>query len=34
MTNEQLADTVTQTLRQMQHEVRRKQGKQPYDYEE
>jgi 1-acyl-sn-glycerol-3-phosphate acyltransferase len=33
MTNEQLADTVTQTLRQMQHEVRRKQGKPPYDYE-
>ncbi len=33
MTNEQLADTVTQTLRQIQHEVRLKQGKQPYDYE-
>ncbi len=32
MTNEQLADTVTQTLRQMQNEVRRKQGKPPYDY--
>jgi 1-acyl-sn-glycerol-3-phosphate acyltransferase len=32
MTNEQLADTVTQTLRQIQHEVRRKQGKSPYDY--
>lgn len=32
MTNEQLADTVTQTLREMQNEVRRKQGKPPYDY--
>jgi cytidylate kinase len=32
MTNQQLADTVTQTLRQMQHEVRVKQGKQPYEY--
>ncbi|MEN6578240.1 MAG: (d)CMP kinase [Phycisphaerales bacterium] len=34
MTNEQLADQVTQILRQMQHEVRLKQGKQPYDYGE
>jgi cytidylate kinase len=33
MSNEQLADAVTRILRQMQHEVRRKQGKQPYDYE-
>ena len=32
MTNEQLADTITQTLRQMQHEVRLKQGKLPYAY--
>ena len=32
MTNEQLADWLTQTLRQMQHDCRRKQGKPPYDY--
>ena len=32
MSNEQLADTVTQTLRQMQREARLQQGKQPYDY--
>ncbi len=32
MTNEQLADWLTQTLRQMQHHCRLKQGKQPYDY--
>lgn len=32
MTNEQLAEAVTQALRQMQHEVRVKQGKPPYDY--
>ena len=34
MTNEQLADRLTRTLRQMQHETRLRQGKQPYDYEE
>jgi 1-acyl-sn-glycerol-3-phosphate acyltransferase len=34
MTNEQLADWLTQTLRQMQDHCRRKQGKQPYDYTE
>jgi len=33
MTNEQLADAVTQTLREMQNEVRRKQGEQPYNYD-
>jgi cytidylate kinase len=32
MTNEQLADYLTATLRQMQHDCRLKQGKQPYDY--
>lgn len=32
MTNEQLADWLTHTLRQMQHHCRLKQGKQPYDY--
>lgn len=32
MTNEELADTLTRTLRQMQHEVRLQQGTQPYDY--
>ncbi len=32
MNNEQLADAVTQILREMQREVRLKQGKQPYDY--
>lgn len=32
MTNEQLADWLTQTLRQMQHDCRLKRGKQPYDY--
>jgi 1-acyl-sn-glycerol-3-phosphate acyltransferase len=32
MTNEQLADHLTQTLRRMQHACRLKQGKQPYDY--
>jgi cytidylate kinase len=32
MSNEELADTVTRTLREMQNEVRRKQGKPPYDY--
>ena len=32
MTNEQLADWVTQTLRRMQHDARLQQGKQPYDY--
>ncbi len=32
MSNEQLADTLTRTLRRMQREVRLKQGKQPYDY--
>jgi len=33
MTNEQLADYLTHTLRQMQRDCRLKQGKQPYDYE-
>ncbi|HNS22277.1 MAG TPA: (d)CMP kinase [Sedimentisphaerales bacterium] len=33
MDNEQLADAVTQILREMQREVRLKQGKQPYEYE-
>jgi cytidylate kinase len=32
MTNEQLADYLTATLRQMQHDCRLKQGKKPYDY--
>ncbi len=32
MSNEQLADWLTHTLRQMQHDCRLKQGKQPYDY--
>ena len=32
MSNEQLADWLTGTLRQMQHACRLKQGKQPYDY--
>lgn len=32
MSNEQLADWLTRTLRQMQHTCRLKQGKQPYDY--
>jgi len=32
MSNEQLADWLTRTLRQMQHDCRLKQGKQPYDY--
>lgn len=33
MSNEQLADAVTQILREMQREARLKQGKQPYSYE-
>lgn len=33
MTNEQLADHLTHTLRQMQHETRLRQGKEPYDYD-
>jgi len=32
MTNEQLVDWVTRTLRQMQHHARLRQGKPPYDY--
>lgn len=32
MTNEQLADWLTRTLRQMQRHCRLKQGKKPYDY--
>jgi 1-acyl-sn-glycerol-3-phosphate acyltransferase len=32
MSNQQLADWLTGTLRQMQHDCRLKQGKQPYDY--
>jgi 1-acyl-sn-glycerol-3-phosphate acyltransferase len=32
MTNEELADHLTRTLRQMQHACRAKQGKPPYDY--
>ena len=32
MTNEELADYLTRTLRQMQHECRTKQGKPLYDY--
>jgi len=34
MTNEDLADYLTRTLRQMQHDCRLKQGKKPYDYED
>ena len=34
MTNQQLADHLTRTLRQMQHEARIEQGKKPYNYEE
>jgi 1-acyl-sn-glycerol-3-phosphate acyltransferase len=34
MTNEQLADWCTHTLRQMQHHARLKQGKQPYVYDD
>lgn len=34
MTNEQLADWCTQTLRRMQHDIRLKQGKQPYTYDD
>ena len=34
MTNEELADHLTRTLRQMQHDARLKQGRKPYDYEE
>lgn len=34
MNNEQLADWCTQTLRQMQHAARLKQGKQPYVYDD
>jgi cytidylate kinase len=33
MTNEELADTLTRTLRRMQHEVRLQGGRPPYDYE-
>ena len=33
MTNEDLADHLTRTLRQMQHASRTKQGKPPYNYE-
>jgi len=32
LTNEQLADRLTATLRQMQHDCRLRRGKQPYDY--
>lgn len=32
MSNEELADRLTRTLRQMQHDCRRRQGKPPYDY--
>ncbi len=32
MTNEELADRLTATLRQMQHDCRLEQGRQPYDY--
>jgi len=32
MSNEELADHLTATLRQMQTECRLQQGKQPYDY--
>ncbi len=34
MSNEQLADRLTRTLRQMQHDARLKQGKQPYVYDD
>lgn len=34
LTNEQLADYLTHTLRQMQHDCRLRQGKPPYNYEE
>ncbi len=34
MTNEELADTLTHTLRQMQHAARLKQGRKPYAYED
>ncbi|MBN1359878.1 MAG: 1-acyl-sn-glycerol-3-phosphate acyltransferase [Sedimentisphaerales bacterium] len=34
MTNDQLADWCTRTLRRMQHEARLKQGKQPYVYDD
>jgi 1-acyl-sn-glycerol-3-phosphate acyltransferase len=33
MSNEELADHLTATLRQMQHDCRLRQGKQPYDYD-
>jgi len=33
MSNEELADHLTRVLRQMQHDCRVRQGKQPYDYE-
>ncbi|OHB65048.1 MAG: hypothetical protein A2Y77_10275 [Planctomycetes bacterium RBG_13_62_9] len=33
MTNEELADYLSHTLRQMQHDCRLKQGKQPYTYD-
>jgi len=32
MSNKELADYLTQTLRRMQHECRAKQGKEPYEY--
>jgi hypothetical protein len=32
MSNEKLANVLTETLRQMQDESRIKQGKKPYDY--
>jgi hypothetical protein len=32
MTNEELADYLTRTLRQMQYDCRTKQGKEPYSY--
>lgn len=34
MTNEQLANHLTQTLRRMQHTCRLRQGRQPYDYDD
>ena len=34
MSNEELADHLTRTLRQMQHASRLQQGRKPYDYEE
>ena len=34
MTNEELADHLTRTLRQMQHDARLQQGRKPYSYEE